>query len=174
MQMMVLTVSLVLMALLGMVFFAAIRSGGRAPAGNKVERRRSVLIAALLVAGVVISIVSLRPWPQAVTMTADARTINVTGGQWYWEIDNTQLPLGVPISFNSHTKDVTHGFGVMNDAGQLLFQVQVMPGYVNQVQYVFDEPGDYKVVCLEYCGVAHHDMISEFTVIANQDGATNG
>jgi cytochrome c oxidase subunit 2 len=48
----------------------------------------------------------------------------------------------------------------------LLFQVQAMPGYVNQVEYVFDKPGTYHVVCLEYCGVAHHAMTAEFTVVA--------
>lgn len=167
MQMTVLAISLTFMTLISLAFITAVRSGGNAPAKGNVERRRSGLILAMLAAGVVISIVSLRPWPQAIAMTADNPTVNVTGGQWYWEIDNTQLPPGVPVVFNAHTVDVTHGFGVMNGAGTLLFQVQAMPGYVNQVQYVFDAPGDYSVVCLEYCGLAHHDMITEFTVSAN-------
>ncbi len=167
MQMTVLAISVGLMALISFVFIAAIRSGGRAPVAKNIERRRSGLILAMLVAGIVITIASLRPWPQAVAMTADTPTVNVTGGQWYWEIDTTELPLGIPVVFNAHTVDVTHGFGVMDDTGKLLFQVQAMPGYVNQVQYAFDEPGNYNVVCLEYCGLAHHDMITEFTVTAN-------
>ncbi len=167
MQMTVLAICVVLMALISVVFIAAIRSGGKAPAAGNVERRRLGLILAMLVAGIVITTASLRPWPQAVAMTPDTPTINVTGGQWYWEIDTTELPLGVPVVFNAHTADVTHGFGVADDTGQLLFQVQAMPGYVNQVQHVFDEPGEYSVICLEYCGLAHHDMITDFTVIAN-------
>lgn len=167
MQMTVLAISVVLMTLIGLVFIAAIRSGGRAPAAENVERSRWGLILGLLAIGVVITVASLRPWPQAVALTAETATVNVAGGQWYWEIDTTDLPLGVPVVFNAHTLDVTHGFGVMNTAGKLLFQVQAMPGYVNQVQYVFDEPGEYNVVCLEYCGLAHHDMITEFTVAAN-------
>lgn len=167
MQMTVLAISLTLMTLISLAFIAAVRSGGSAPATKTVERRRSGLIFVMLVAGIVISIASLRPWPQAIAMTADTPTVNVTGGQWYWEIDNIEVPLDVPVVFNAHTVDVTHGFGVMNDAGTLLFQVQAMPGYVNQVQHVFDAPGNYNVVCLEYCGLAHHDMITEFTVSAN-------
>ncbi|MCQ0093132.1 cytochrome C oxidase subunit I [Roseovarius sp. M141] len=174
MQMTVLAISLVVMALISLVFIGAIRSGGRAQAPGSVERRRLALILAMLAVGIVVTIASLRPWPQAVAMTADTPTINVTGGQWYWEIDNTELPQGVPVIFNAHTEDVTHGFGVMNDVGRLLFQVQVMPGYVNQVQYVFDTPGEYTVVCLEYCGVAHHAMITDFTVVTNQGGDDNG
>jgi cytochrome c oxidase subunit 2 len=54
----------------------------------------------------------------------------------------------------------------MDASGRLLLQVQAMPGYVNQVQYTFDTPGTYHVICLEYCGVAHHAMAADFTVAA--------
>jgi cytochrome c oxidase subunit 2 len=174
MQMTVLSISLLLMGLISVVFILAIRSGGRRPAPDTVERRRSFLIAGMVIFGIVVTFASLRPWPHAIAKTADSATVNVTGGQWFWDIDKTELPLGVPVIFNSHTEDVTHGFGVMNADGRLLFQVQVMPGYVNQVEYTFTEPGDYRVVCLEYCGVAHHDMITDFTVGANQGSAENG
>jgi cytochrome c oxidase subunit 2 len=167
MQMTVLAVSLVLMALIAYIFVAATRSGGQAPATGKVERRRSSLMLGMLAAGIVITVLSLREWPHAITGGAEARTINVTGGQWYWEIDSAEVPRGIPVIFNVHTADVTHGFGVMNAEGRLLFQVQAMPGYVNQVEYVFNEPGIYRVFCLEYCGLAHHDMNTDFTVAAN-------
>lgn len=173
MQIMVLIISLVLMAAIASAFVWAIRSSGEKLAAKSIERRRGALIAIMLAVGLVFTVMSLRPWPHAVSKTTDVYTVNVTGGQWYWEIDSAELPRGVPIVFNSHTKDVTHGFGVINDAGRLLFQVQVMPGYVNQVEYVFDEPGEYKVVCLEYCGLSHHDMIAGFTVVAGREGAEN-
>ncbi|GAB4300406.1 MAG: hypothetical protein Kow0058_15760 [Roseovarius sp.] len=113
----------------------------------------------------VVSVLSLRPWPHAAQAgAAEGRTVNVSGGQWYWEIDTERLPLGVPVTFLARTVDVTHGFGVMDPSGRILFQVQAMPGYVNRVAWTFAEPGTYRVVCLEYCGVAHHDMITEFTV----------
>ena len=56
--------------------------------------------------------------------------------------------------------------GVYDEETRLLFQTQGMPGYVNKVSYTFDKPGTYRVLCMELCGVAHHDMISEFTVVA--------
>jgi cytochrome c oxidase subunit 2 len=33
-----------------------------------------------------------------------------------------------------------------------------MPGYVNKLQVRFAEPGEYEILCLEYCGLAHHGM----------------
>jgi len=164
MQMIVLSISLILMAILAWVFLSAARAAGSGAAVERAEPRRTQLIIGLVVVGVLVTVASLRPWPLAVA--GEAAVVNVSGGQWYWEIDTEALPLGQPVAFNVHTVDVTHGFGVMDGSGRMLFQTQAMPGYVNQVEYTFDAPGAYQVVCLEYCGIAHTDMITEFTVAA--------
>lgn len=39
-----------------------------------------------------------------------------------------------------------------------------MPGYVNRLVHTFDRPGRYRLLCLEFCGVVHHDMVAEFEV----------
>lgn len=160
-----LLVSLVLMAAIAAIFAAAARSAGRPGAVIPSERSRTGLIYGLLGVGVVVTLASLIPWPHTVTSHPEPdATVNVSGAMWYWDIDRTTLPLGVPVVFNAHTIDVNHGFGVTDSSGRMLFQTQVMPGYVNQVQYIFKRPGTYHVVCLEYCGVAHFAMTSEFTV----------
>lgn len=165
MQMIVLTISLVVMAAIAWAFIAAARAAGSGEVSEGVESRRMKLIAVMAVIGVIVSVASLRPWPHAAS-AAPVAVVNVSGGQWYWEIDNATVPLHQPVAFNAQTADVTHGFGVMNEAGRILFQVQVIPGYVNRVDYTFDAPGTYRVVCLEFCGLAHHDMITEFSVAA--------
>lgn len=162
MQMTVLALSLVLMAAVAWAFISAARAAGNGSVATNTESRRKWLIVGLAAVGVVVTALSLRPWPLAVAPTS--AVVNVSGGQWYWEIDTDKVPLGKPVAFNAHTVDVNHGFGVMNDAGRLLFQVQAMPGYINQVEYTFNNPGAYHVVCLEFCGVGHHDMATDFTV----------
>jgi cytochrome c oxidase subunit 2 len=165
MQTTVLALSLVLMAAVAWAFISAARAAGSGSVATNTESRRKWLIVGLAVVGVVVTALSLRPWPLAVGPTS--AVVNVSGGQWYWEIDTDKVPLGKPVAFNVHTVDVNHGFGVMNEAGRLLFQVQAMPGYVNQVEYTFNTPGAYHVVCLEFCGVGHHDMATDFTVASN-------
>ena len=167
MQSTVLVVTLVLMIAVALPFLKAVRSAGAEGEPDKVEPRRNRLIWALVVAGVVITAASLREWPHAIAAGEDVVQVNATGGQWYWEIDTQEIPIGKTVVFNLHTLDVNHGFGVIDPSGRLLFQTQAMPGYVNKVQYVFDEPGNYRVLCMEFCGVAHHDMIDEFEVVAN-------
>ena len=166
-QGMVLLVSLVLMAAIALIFIRAARAAGTTGASPPSESARTRLIWMLAIAGIVISAGSLARWPHAVSGNIQpGATVNVTGAMWYWEIDQHRVPLGVPVVFNARTTDVTHGFGVVDPEDRLLFQVQVMPGYVNQVQHVFRKPGVHRVICLELCGVAHHAMLSEFTVAA--------
>ena len=155
------------MAAVSMLFAKAASSVRAEGSPNSVEPRRRMLIWAMVVFGAIVTFASLREWPHAIASGENVVQINVTGGQWYWEIDTQEVPVGKKVVFNLHTEDVNHGFGVLGPEGDLLFQTQAMPGYVNQVQYIFDIPGTYRVLCMEFCGVAHHDMIDEFTVIRN-------
>ncbi|HRP68600.1 MAG TPA: hypothetical protein PLY93_03635, partial [Turneriella sp.] len=53
------------------------------------------------------------------------------------------------------------------DSGQrIVAQTQAMPHYTNRLRVKFDKPGDYSVLCLEYCGLGHHKMRSAFKVAA--------
>ena len=167
MQILVLLVSLFLMAGIAWFFIDNIRHSHEAPDDNRLANRRTPFIWALAAFGVVISVASLWSWPHALSAADDVVTVNATGGQWYWDIDVEEVPALRPVVFNVHTEDVNHGFGVYGPNGRLHFQVQAMPGYVNQIDYVFNELGLYQVLCMEFCGVAHHDMIAEFTVVAN-------
>ena len=91
---------------------------------------------------------------------------------WSWQIQRAGGPPGAPlvlpsgkvIDFDVTGGDVNHGFGVYDPQGRLLGQTQAMPGYHNHLRMVFDVPGRYHVLCLEFCGIAHHVMLSEFTV----------
>jgi heme/copper-type cytochrome/quinol oxidase subunit 2 len=39
---------------------------------------------------------------------------------------------------------------------------RIRPGLV--LRYTFTEPGVYQVLCLEYCGLAHHEMNGQIKV----------
>jgi cytochrome c oxidase subunit 2 len=70
------------------------------------------------------------------------------------------------VVFRVTGADVNHGFGVYNENLELVTQVQAMPGYTNKLVYTFDQPGKYRILCLEYCGLAHHAMMGELNVKA--------
>ena len=70
------------------------------------------------------------------------------------------LPVGVPVTFRLTSPDVIHGFQIVGTNANAM----VIPGYVSQLTVTFDEPGEYLVVCNEYCGLSHHLMQSRILV----------
>ncbi len=93
------------------------------------------------------------------------QVVRVVGVQFAWAIDAPQgIVTGRPVEFLATTSDVSHGFGVYNAKGALILQAQVTPGHLQKIVHTFAEPGVYKVLCLEFCGAKHHEMISEFEV----------
>ena len=170
MQPYILAISLVLIALVAATFFAVVRTSGEPPgdaaAHADTERIRSGLFWFLVALGIVVTFVSLRPWPHSAAALRGDTVLNATGSMWSWDIDKKVIPAGTPIIFRVTSNDVNHGFGVVDAGGTLLFQTQGMPGYINQVQYTFSTPGNYQVLCLEYCGLAHHTMRDQIEVVA--------
>ena len=67
-----------------------------------------------------------------------------------------------PVTFRITSPDVLHGFQIVGTNVNLT----VSPGYVSQVTTTFDTPGEYLVVCNEYCGLAHHLMQGTIVVEA--------
>ncbi|MCC6202958.1 MAG: hypothetical protein IT494_08125 [Gammaproteobacteria bacterium] len=84
-------------------------------------------------------------------------------------ITDLEVPAGSTVEFRVTSLDVNHNFAIYDEAGVLVAQVQAMPGYVNRLRVKIDEPGRYTVLCLEYCGLAHHVMSSAFIVTAPAD-----
>ena len=168
MQSTILMTTFVLMAVVAATFLWVVKQASAAGSGeaSTVESYRSKLFWAMLLLGAFVSIGSLRPWPKAIAAGPDVIHVKATGSQWSWELEPKTVPIGKRVTFSVATTDVTHGFSVYDPDGHLLFQTQAMPGYINQVSYVFKTSGKYRVFCMEYCGVAHQDMTDELVVAA--------
>lgn len=169
MQLYVLTVSLLLMILVGATFWWAVRNSAAAPEATELagraERYRSGVFWNLVLLGLLVALLTLLPWPHDVTSSEDAVVVTATGNQWSWELSRNEVPLGRRVVFKVTSSDVNHGFGVYDAEGTILFQAQSMPGYINQVRYTFTKPGRYRVLCMEYCGLVHHEMTANLRVI---------
>jgi len=105
----------------------------------------------------------------------DGVVVKVVGRMWFWQFEPVKgarlegntliLPAGKLVEFEVTGGDVNHGFGIYDSNGKLLTQVQAMPGYVNHLSYVFKKPGNYKVFCMEFCGIGHHNMFADIKVV---------
>ena len=110
------------------------------------------------------------PYAASESVGSDAMHVEAMGYQWYWEISATEAKVGQPVVFHVKSADVHHGFGLYDASMRLVAQTQAIPGYTNELVHVFNNPGTYQILCLEFCGVAHHQMKAEFRVVAAQKG----
>lgn len=79
-------------------------------------------------------------------------------------LGEVQLAAGSTVEFRVSSLDVNHGFGLYGPERQLVAQTQAMPGYINRLRVRVDKPGNYLVLCLEYCAAGHHRMRSSLSV----------
>lgn len=75
-----------------------------------------------------------------------------------------RVPAGKRVRFRLTSADVIHGFQIVGTN----VNAMVVPGYVTQFTTVFDRPGEYLLVCNEYCGLGHHMMMGKLIVEAER------
>lgn len=168
---------LVAAALIAGIFFAVYRSSLRAAEdgpGLRNPKRIRFFVFSLLLALVLILLSATLPRSPYFLHANEvpAKVVYVQAMQYSFNLSLTDqpsyedmvLPAGQLVEFRVRSRDVNHGFGVYNARYELVTQVQAMPGYVNRLRWVFNEPGTYHILCLEFCGMSHHRMSSSFTV----------
>lgn len=96
--------------------------------------------------------------------TTAVQTSQVVAEQWSWSIKPDNFKVGQTAEFHVTSGDVNHGFALYDPDFRIVAQTQAMPGYTNVLRYTFTKPGTYQVLCLEYCGVVHHEMKAEIKV----------
>jgi len=164
--------TVLVVASIGAAFLMVVRNSAQredyAPVQKAAYSFRGKFFWALVVvtAGVTMFTLVDLPYSAAARQQGEVLNVHVTGHQWYWEMDKDQASVGQPVVFNVGSGDVNHGFAVYDDDMNVLAQTQAMPGYINKVAYTFQEPGTYHILCLEYCGMSHTRMKTEFHVAA--------
>jgi cytochrome c oxidase subunit 2 len=89
----------------------------------------------------------------------------LVGQVWFWQPNEIRIPAGSKLTLYLTSRDVQHGFKVVDTD----INVMVIPGQVSRVQHVFDKPGEYLIVCHEYCGIQHQTMAGKIIVEAPAD-----
>ena len=140
---------------------------------------------ALFLGAIVLTAVAGSAHPPSHTETIDPETLTISGefatpgvvtrpdgslvvvmrAEFYvFRPEVIRVPAGRPVTFRITSPDVLHGFQIVGTNVNLT----VAPGYISQVTTTFARPGEYLVVCNEYCGLAHHLMQGKVIVEAPQ------
>lgn len=124
-----------------------------------------LVVVVVLLVSLLLSTIWLTPYGDDEEAAAAGRSVvEVTGAQFAWTIEPREVRTGERIEFRIRATDVSHGFGLYDPDDQLVFQVQAIPDELQKEFATLTKPGVYRVVCLEFCGVGHHAMLSRLVV----------
>lgn len=91
---------------------------------------------------------------RGVVRNADgSATVTALAMMFAFQPNEFHVPADKPVTFRLTSADVVHGFQIVGTNGNTM----VIPGYVSQFTTTF-APGEYLIVCNEYCGLGHHLM----------------
>ena len=122
-----------------------------------------------------INVLSISYMPTISTARAAAteqniQDVEVTAQSWSYAISDREFEVGRPVRFSIKSADTVHGFAVYHPDGGVIFTTMLIPGVgPSSIIHTFTEPGNYKVRCLEYCGIAHHAMQDQLVVTARSE-----
>lgn len=137
---------------------------------RKLRQMEGLWITSVVVIFIAINVASIKYIPTVRASqpdTENVQVVDVTATSWSYDISDREYELGQTVRFSIKSMDTMHGFAVYHPDGRMLFTTMLVPGLKNptSIVYKFTEPGIYKVRCLEYCGIAHHAMQDQLTVV---------
>lgn len=92
---------------------------------------------------------------------------HILAKMWNYEPSRIKLPTGSTLDIFLVSKDVNHGFHINGTNVNLM----AVPFVVNNAKVKFDRPGNYPIICHEYCGAGHQAMNA---VVEVSDQITEG
>jgi len=79
---------------------------------------------------------------------------------WSFAPSEIRVPAGSTVHFWATSKDVVHGLFIP----KANVNVMLLPGQIAHVEARFEKPGEYPIICHEYCGISHHTMAGKVIV----------
>jgi cytochrome c oxidase subunit 2 len=102
-------------------------------------------------------------WADLQNTQGDVLTVEAIGYQFGFQYrypkltaptTELHLPVNTPVTIHVTSRDVIHGFWLP----ELRQKADMVPGLVNTIRVKPTRVGQYRVVCSEFCGIAHGAM----------------
>jgi cytochrome c oxidase subunit 2 len=104
----------------------------------------------------------------------DAYEIKVTGQKWFWTFDypnginslnQLYVPVDRPVKLLMSSQDVIHSFFVPD----FRVKMDVLPNRYTLAWFEANKKGSYNILCTEYCGKGHSEMLAQVNVLSELD-----
>lgn len=125
-----------------------------------------VFVGFLITLGVSLHIITFNtiPWAPIDLNRAELKAdkvfeIKVKNHEFILPAEKLIIKVGEKAMFNVYSEDLTYGFGLFRQDHSMVFQMQVVPGHLNDILWQFDKPGVYSIRSTEYSGPEGDQMI---------------
>jgi cytochrome c oxidase subunit 2 len=126
---------------------------------------------------VILAIYSTKIWADLQNTQGDVLTVEAIGYQFGFQfrypklanpvVNELHLPLNTPTTIHITSRDVIHGFWIP----EFRNKADMVPGLITTIRVTPTRAGEYRIVCTEFCGVAHSRMYAKAVVESQQDFA---
>ncbi len=127
---------------------------------------------------VILAIFSVKIWIGLQNQAGDVLTMEAVGYQFGFEfrypkmanpvMGEMHVPVNTPITLHVTSRDVNHGFWVP----EVRLKADMVPGLINTIRFTPTTiGGPYRIICTEFCGIAHGTMRATFYIDSQQDFA---
>ncbi|MDH4224951.1 MAG: cytochrome C oxidase subunit II [Deltaproteobacteria bacterium] len=86
--------------------------------------------------------------------------VYLMGSMWQWS-SVLRLEKGASYMLHLSSADMNHGFSLY----PVNLNLQVVPGYDYALKITPNQAGEFRVICNEYCGADHHNMVGRIVVV---------
>jgi cytochrome c oxidase subunit 2 len=101
---------------------------------------------------------------------ANSIEIQIVAKKWQWQfeypdglrtLNELSVPLNRPVRLVMSSEDVIHSFYVPG----FRIKKDVLPNRYTEAWFNATRPGTYQIMCAEYCGKGHSDMLAKINVL---------
>jgi len=123
---------------------------------------------------VILAIYSVKIWADIQNTQGDVLTLEAIGYQFGFQyrypkltqpVNELHLLVNTPTTIHVTSRDVIHGFWIP----ELRIKADMVPGLINTLRVTPTVPGKYRIVCSEFCGIAHGVMHADVIVDTQQN-----
>lgn len=93
--------------------------------------------------------------------------VRMVAGRYSFFPKQITVPAETKLTFRWVSIDVLHGVHIP----MTNMSTMIVPGFVAQIETSFPKPGNYPVLCNEYCGLGHNHMWSKIEVLDKEHWA---
>jgi len=105
----------------------------------------------------------------------DVLTMEAIGHQFKFEFryprlktsvyDDMHIPVDTPVTLQVTSGDVIHSFWVP----EVRLKADMVPGLIQTLRFTPSKVGTYRIICTEFCGVNHGNMLATLHIDSQQD-----